>query len=115
MSNEQSLKDIITDAANLVSEAIISAEAIRDTARMYYADYPSNPRRNHTDTRPYTLKDARHDASRAVNLLRLTWQILEPVDCVRTAPIDVSRLVNSPSICAALIAAGWTPPEKPTE
>lgn len=103
-------KEAMLDAANLVAEALTACEAIQGTTHMGYADYPSNPKRHWGDKRPYTLKDARHDAQRAANQLRQAWQLLDPCSGVRLTPVDVSRLVNSPAIRAALVELGWKPP-----
>lgn len=85
---------VIAEATGHVTEALIYVDRVAQSKAIGYADFGTNPRRNHNDTRPYNLKDARHDAYTAAILLRKAWDILEPsisfkaATALASAPVD---------------------------
>ncbi|WP_353631046.1 DUF4406 domain-containing protein [Achromobacter xylosoxidans] len=68
----------IAEATAHVTEALMYVDRVAQRKAIGYADFGTNPRRNHSDTRPYNLKDARSDAYTAAILLRKAWDILDP-------------------------------------
>jgi hypothetical protein len=97
-------KSLQREASFLVAQAIGEIDVIVDTNFTGYADFGDNPRRNHTDKRPFTLKDARPHARYAAKLLREAWEMLDP--CMSSP----QRIHDDHALRTRLINLGWTPP-----
>lgn len=102
-------KNLRKEASFLVAQAVGEIDRIVDTNFTGYSDIPSNPRRNHSDRRPFTLKDARPHAAYAARLLREAWEMLDPM---MNRPHQIH---GDHALRTRLVELGWRPPVKPID
>jgi hypothetical protein len=97
------------EASMLVSQSIGEIDSITQARPVAYSDFGANPRRNHNDKHPFTLREAKQHASYAAKLLREAWEMLDPS---MSKPPSIH---DDHALRTRLVELGWRPPVKPVD
>ena len=101
-------KNLQTDAAPLVSQAVGEVDSNVAANPVGYSDFGVNPRRNHNEKHAFTMREAKQRARYAAKLLREAWEMLDP-RMSRPPQIHTDHALRT-----RLIDLGWTPPNPHT-
>jgi len=90
---KDALETSLAAAAALVSQSIISVEAIANAKPVFRADlHIRNTYKTPADLqRPYSLKDAKPDARLAAKMLREAWDLVDPASKPKLQQIQTNH------------------------